>query len=160
MDFEEAEVKIGDLSTNSRRVNVHFKVINQDEPREVTSRDGSTHRVSDTLVGDDTGSIIMSLWDDSIDQVEVGSNYKLSNGYVTVFRNSMRLSVGKYGHLEPSEKAIEEVNEENALSDRFVERPRRYGGSRYSGGGSYGGGGSYRGGGGRRDRDYRRTRRY
>lgn len=159
MDFEETEVKIGDLTTNSRRVNVHFKVINKDEPREVSSRDGSTHRVSDTLVGDDTGSIIMSLWDDSIDQVEVDSIYKLSNGYVTVFRNSMRLSVGKYGHLEPSDKAIEELNEENAISDRFVERPRRYGGSRYGGGGSYGGG--YRGGGGRRDRDnQRRTRRY
>ncbi len=156
MDFsDETEVKIGDLTTNSKRVNVRFKVINKGEPREVTSRDGSTHRVADTLAADETGSILMSLWDDSIDAVEVESTYKLSNGYVTVFRDSMRLSVGKYGHLEASDPPIEKVNEENALSDRFVERPRRYGGSRY--GGSYGGGSDYRS---RGRRDQRRTRRY
>ncbi|MFQ6124945.1 MAG: single-stranded DNA-binding protein [Candidatus Heimdallarchaeota archaeon] len=156
MDFsEEIEVKIGDLSTNSKRVNVSFKVINQGEPREVTSRDGSNHRVADTLAADETGSILISLWNDSIDQVEVGGTYKLSNGYVTVFRDSMRLSIGKYGHLEASDTPIEEVNEENALSDKFVERPYRYRGSCY--GGSYSGGSDYRG---RGRRDQRRTRRY
>jgi len=162
MDFpEETDVKIGDLTTSSKRINVFFKVVNKGESREVSSRDGSTHRVADVLVGDDTGTIVMSLWDDTIDQVEVDSIFKLSNGYVTVFKNSMRLSVGKYGHLEASEEAIAEVNEENALSDRFVERPRRRGGRYGGGGGGYGdrrggygdrrGGYGDRGGGGRRD---------
>ena len=152
MENEEREVKIGDLTTNSKRVNVYFKVINKGEPREVSSRDGGTHRVSDVLVGDDSGTILMSLWNESIEQVEVDSTHKLSNGYVTVFRNSMRLSVGKYGQLEASDQPIEEVNEENALSDRFVERPQRYGGSGYGGGGY---GDDRRG-----RRDYRSDRRY
>ena len=104
MDFaEEAEVKISDLTTTSKRVNVRFRVGSKGEPRDTTSRDGSSHRVADVLVGDETGSILMSLWDDTINEVEVDSTYKLSNGYITVFRNSMRLSVGKYGHLEASE---------------------------------------------------------
>jgi len=50
----------------------------------------------------------------------------IKNGYITVFRDSMRLSIGRYGSIEDSNKTIEEVNEENNISERKVERPRSY----------------------------------
>ena len=57
---DETPVKVGDLSTFSRRVYTTVKVISKTEPREVTSRqDDSVHQVADALVADDTGSIYM-----------------------------------------------------------------------------------------------------
>jgi replication factor A1 len=93
----------------------------------VTSRsDGSTHRVADILVGDETGCITMTLWDDAIDKVNEADVINVKNGYVSLFKGSMRLNTGKYGSFDKSEKTIGDVNTENNLSNRRFEEERRY----------------------------------
>lgn len=156
-------VKVGTLDQESRQVNVTVKVVSKSEPRETVSRrDGTTHRVVDALVGDDTGSIYLTLWDDMADKVKDGDTISVKNGYISVFRGSMRLNIGRYGSLETATEAVETVNTENNLSNKQVEERRGYGGFRsggYGRGGGYGGrggggygggygGGGYRGGGG------------
>lgn len=125
---EDAElVKIGDLNTYSRRVNTLVKVISKTEPREVSSRiDQSTHRVAEALVGDETGSIYLTLWDEAIDKVEEGQVLNIKNAYVNLFRGSMRLNLGRFGSYELAESApFEEVNLDNNLSSRQFETRRR-----------------------------------
>jgi len=174
-------VKVSDLQAFSKQVNTTVKIVQKGEARETVSRqDGTTHRVLDALVGDETGAIYMTLWDDNIDKVNEGDSVTVKNGYVRPFKGSMRLNIGRYGSLEPAETALGEVNTQNNLSDKVVEeRPyrsyggggRRYGGGGYGrgggrgggygrGGGGYGRGGGYGGGRGRgygggrgRDRD-------
>ncbi len=127
------DVKIGDLKPSSRSVNVIGKVVSKGEVREVSSgRDGSSHRVAEVLLGDETGSIYLTLWDDDVDRVNVGDTISLRNGYVSLFRGHMRLNVGRYGTLEVLESPFEgEVNTENNLSDReYEDRPPRRGGGR------------------------------
>ncbi len=147
-------VKISELSAYSKQVNTTVKVVQKGEARETVSRqDGTTHRVLDALVGDDTGTIYMTLWDDNIDKVNEGDTLNVKNGYVRPFKGSMRLNIGRYGTLEPAETALGDVNTQNNLSDKIVEeRPyRSFGGGRRGGGGGYGrgsGGGYGRGGGG------------
>ena len=70
---EELEfVNVEDLTPNSRRVNIVVKVDSKGEVREVTStRDMKTNRVSDILVGDGTGSIVMSAWNEVIEGLRV-----------------------------------------------------------------------------------------
>ncbi len=120
------EVKVENLDPNSRRVNVTVKIVSKGEPRETVSRmDGSTHNVVDALVGDETGCLLMSLWDDNIEKVKEGDVIDLKNGYVSLFKGSMRLNVGRYGSFEASETKIEEVNSENNLSEKQFEQPRR-----------------------------------
>jgi replication factor A1 len=146
-------VKVSDLQAFSKQVNTTVKIVQKGEARETVSRqDGTTHRVLDALVGDDTGTIYMTLWDDNIDKVNEGDSVMVKNGYVRPFKGSMRLNIGRYGSLEPAETALGEVNTQNNLSDKVVEeRPyRSYGGGggrRYGGGGGYGRGGGYGGGG-------------
>ena len=149
-------VKISELGPYSKQVNTTVKVVQKGEPRETVSRqDGTTHRVLDALVGDETGAIYLTLWDDNIAKVNEGETLNVKNGYVRPFKGSMRLNIGRYGTLEAAQTALGEVNTQNNLSDKLVEeeRPYRpYGGGR-SGGGGYGG----RGGGGYgrgRDRGY------
>lgn len=126
-DRSEEPIKIGDLTTYSRGVNTTVKVVSKTEPREVTSRsDGSQHRVCEALVGDETGTVYMSLWDETIDEVTEDQVLSISNGYVNLFRGSMRLNIGRYGSYEVIDEApFDEVNLDNNLSSRQYERPQR-----------------------------------
>jgi len=133
MSYDRGPVKskVGDLNPRSRRVNVTVKVVSKNPVREVASRrDGSTHSVTEALVGDETGAVLLTLWDKDIERVNEGDVLEVNNGYVTLFRGSMRLNVGRYGSLEPSEAKIETVNTENNLSDKQFEEERRFGGFR------------------------------
>ena len=124
---EEPQMKIGDLKSYSRKVYTVAKVISIGEPREVTSRkDNTTHNVCEALVADDTGSVYLTLWDDSIEAREEDMVLKLDNAYVNVFRGSMRLNLGKYGSYEVLDDApFDEVELENNVSDQQVEYQRR-----------------------------------
>ena len=116
-------VKVGDLKPYLGKINLKAKIVEMREPREVS---GGQHRVSETLVGDESGCIYLSLWDDSIDEFEEGNTVHVENGYVSVHRESMRLTAGKYGTVTKiDEEFSEEVNTDNNLSDRRVEERRR-----------------------------------
>ncbi|MCW3991815.1 MAG: hypothetical protein NWE79_03840 [Candidatus Bathyarchaeota archaeon] len=135
---EDAELaKIGDLTRYSRNVETVVKVVSMTEPREVSSRrDWSTHRVAEALVGDETGSIYLTLWDEAVDDVKEGQVLSLKNAYVRLFQGSMRLNLGRFGSYELVEEApFEEVNLDNNLSSKQFERSdeRQFGGRRYGG---------------------------
>jgi replication factor A1 len=118
--------KIGELTSFSRRVYTIVKVVSKTPHREVTSKeDGSTHRVAEALVADDTGSVYMTLWDEAIDEVQEDSVLRLSNAYVNTFRGSMRLNLGRYGGYEVlAEAPFEELNLENNMSAKQMEYRR------------------------------------
>ena len=149
------EAKVGELTPQSRAVNVTAKVVSKSEIRDIPmGRDGSAHKVCDALVGDETGSIYLTLWDDNIEKVNEDDTLRIENGYVTLFKGNMRLNIGKYGKMMPAEEPLEgEVNTENNVSSKTYDQPRRsfrrggYGGR----GGGYGGR-DRRGGGGYRPR--------
>ena len=148
------EAKVGELTPQSRAVNVTAKVVSKSEIRDIPmGRDGSAHKVCDALVGDETGSIYLTLWDDNIEKVNEEDTIRIENGYVTLFKGNMRLNIGKYGKMATAEEPLEgEVNTENNVSSKTYDQPRRpfrrsggYGGRR----GGYGdrdrrGGGGYR----------------
>ena len=179
MSYEEREpieATVAELKPRMKNITISFKVVSIGEQREIESRnDGSTHRVCDITVGDSSGIVQVPLWDETIDAIEEGSTYNLTNGYTGLFRGNLRLNVGKYGKLEAAEEAIEDVNMDVDMSaeEHEDDRPRRsYGGGGGYGGGSRGGGygggrdrrggGGYSGGGGYggRDRGGDRRRRY
>ena len=125
-------VKVGDLTQYSRSVNTVVKVISKTEPRDVTSRtDQSAHKVCEALVADETGSVYMTLWDEKIDELEDDSVIGITNGYINLFRGSIRLNLGRYGSYEVLEEApFEDVNLDNNLSSKVFEQRDRYGGRR------------------------------
>ncbi|MCX6659366.1 MAG: single-stranded DNA-binding protein [Candidatus Bathyarchaeota archaeon] len=142
-------VKVESLTPNSKQVNTTVKVVSRSPIRETISRrDGTVHKVTDALVGDETGSIYLTLWDDNIENVKDESTLDVKNGYVSLFKGSMRLNIGRYGKLEASSQTISTVNTTNNLSDKQYEQPERFSSSRPR----YGGGGGGYGGRGRDDR--------
>ena len=120
-------VKVDALKPGLRNVNVTVKVVNIGEPRSVTSRrDISVHRVAEALVGDETGCVLLTLWDDQISVLNNGDVIEVKNGYTSLFRGFLRLNIGRRGTAEKVDREIGEVNTENNLSDQRHEyRPAR-----------------------------------
>jgi replication factor A1 len=120
-------IKVEKLGPNSREVNTIVKVVSKSEVRNVTGRDYSVHRVADALVGDETGCVVLTLWDENIDKVNEEATLRITNGYVNLFRGNMRLNIGRYGSYQILEETpIKEVNTENNLSEKRYEQERRY----------------------------------
>ena len=120
-------VKIEKLTPNSREVNIVVKVVSKSQVRNVTGRDYTRRRVADALVGDETGCVYLTLWDDKIDEINEEATLRITNGYVNLFRGNMRLNIGRYGSFRLLEESpITEVNTENNLSDKRYEQERRY----------------------------------
>jgi len=91
---------IKDLVNGMKKVNIEAKVVEKGATREVTSRYKSkTYHVATIIIRDITAQIKLTLWDDQIEQVNVGDIVKVENGFVTAFRGEIQLNVGKYGKL-------------------------------------------------------------
>ncbi|MEM3692588.1 MAG: hypothetical protein QXI39_01000 [Candidatus Bathyarchaeia archaeon] len=139
-------IKIESLAPNSRGIDILVKVVSKGAVRETMGG----RKVADALVGDETGCIFLTLWEDDIGRVNEGETIAIKNGYVSLFRGSMRLNIGRYGSFAISENPISEVKTDNNLSERYIEATARYPSFRSS----------YRGGGYRSGRgEYRRRRR-
>jgi replication factor A1 len=91
---------IKDLADGMKRVSIEAKVVDKGDPREVRSKyKDETYRIVDAVVADETGSIKLTLWNEQIEQVNIGDNLKIENGYVTSFKGEIQLNVGKFGKM-------------------------------------------------------------
>lgn len=134
---QSVETKINELTPSSKRVDVSAKCLEVSEPKEIPGRFGGSRKVAEATVADESGSIILSLWDDQIGTIEKDDVMAIKNGYVSLVRGHMRLNVGKYGTLVKGEGDVTEVSTDLNMSDKEYEQPPR----------------RNRGGGGRRDSD-------
>lgn len=156
---ESSTVKVDELTPASKRVNLNVKVLSLGDRKTIDSKFGGSRDLAEAVVGDETGTVIMTLWEDQINQIAPDDVLSVENGYVSLVRGHMRLNVGKYGSFKKTDDEIEEINTSVDLSAAEYERERSFGGG---GGGGYGGGsrgrdfggggGGRRGGGGRDDR--------
>ena len=136
----EALVKIADLQPNMRELSFYAKVLELGEVRDITKRDtGEEHKVRDVLIGDETGTVLYSAWNEHIDEIEEGNTYFFDNVKTILYQRNIRVSLGRMGHVENTDHVIEEVNEENNISTKEYEYQRRdYGRRDYGGRRNYG----------------------
>jgi replication factor A1 len=93
-------LNIGELRDGAKRVDITATVVEKGNTREVQSRyKDETYKVASAVVADDSGNIKLTLWNEQIDQVQVGDKIRIENGYVTSFKGEIQLNVGKYGKL-------------------------------------------------------------
>ena len=121
---QSVETKIKELTPNSKRVDVLAKCLEVSEPKEIPGRFGGSRKVAEATIADETGAIILSLWDDQIGSVDKEDVLQIKNGYVSLVRGHMRLNVGKYGTLGKTD-GLESVSTELNMSDKEYEQPPR-----------------------------------
>ncbi|KAJ7545752.1 hypothetical protein O6H91_08G008400 [Diphasiastrum complanatum] len=73
-------------------------------------------RISECIVGDDTGVIVFTARNDQVDLLKEGSTVILRNAKIDMFRGSMRLAIDKWGRIEVTESGNFAVKEDNNLS--------------------------------------------
>ena len=96
-------LKISELTDGIRKVDIEGEITEISETREVNLRAGGQAKVADAILNDETGSTKLSLWNEQIDQVNVGSKVKIESGYTNSFQGEVRLNIGRYGTLEVQE---------------------------------------------------------
>ncbi len=115
------------LKPSSRNVNAVVKVVDIGQPRSIfVRRDNSEHRVAKALVGDETGTVLLNLWDAQIDLVSVNDVVEINNGQTSLFRGTLRLNIGRRGTAEKVDTEIDEVNKGNNLSEKRYPQARWY----------------------------------
>jgi replication factor A1 len=124
---EAVEATIAELKPGMKSVNITFKVMTTSEERSVDSRKtGETYRVIDAQVGDSTGTILMPVWNETIESIEEGATYRLTNGYTGLFKGNLRLQLGKFGSIAVADEPIDEVNSELNMSAEDHGKRQRY----------------------------------
>ena len=110
-------MKINELKPFQKKINVIAKVIKKTESRKVVSRlDDVEHKVCEALIGDETGVVYLTLWDNAVDKFEDGKVYEFKNLYSSEFKKALRLNLGRFGEFKKIDQDLE-VNQENKLSN-------------------------------------------
>jgi len=91
-------VKIRELRNGMRGVDVEGVIKSKGEVRNIVTRYGPA-RVVDAVLEDDTGEIVLTLWNENVDAVEEGDKVKIVNGYTSVFRGRLQLNIGRRGSI-------------------------------------------------------------
>ena len=91
--------KIGNLSDGMRNVDAEGEILEKAVARLVRSRRGETLSVANAGLGDDSGRIVLVLWNEQIKQAKVGDRVRVENGYVNSYRGVNQLNVGRAGRL-------------------------------------------------------------
>ena len=117
---EEKRMKIDELTPRSGRINMPVKILSLEEPRSMDNG----NMICEGLVGDETGTVIMSFWNDECEIIENDMTINLKDARANLVRGHLRLSLGKHGSMEKSKAGLEEVITSVNLSDLEYEMPR------------------------------------
>ncbi len=101
-----SHVKIEDLRVGMKKVNVIAEVLETSQPSKVHTQFRDNALVSNAVIGDETGTILLCLWDQQVNAVSVGDCIEVSNSHVATFKGDKQLRLGKNGKIKKLEKAL------------------------------------------------------
>ncbi len=107
---------IKDLRSGMKHVNLKAKILEVAEPRRVITRYGNYANVAKAVIGDETGTINLCLWNEQIGCVSVGDTVRIENARASLFRGEKQLSIGARGMLNN----VEDLVSQSASADSPV----------------------------------------
>ncbi|MFA5020145.1 MAG: hypothetical protein WC533_03535 [Candidatus Pacearchaeota archaeon] len=91
--------KLSELKAGQGSVNIEVTVKSLEEPRTI-NKYGKALRLANAVVTDGDSEIKLTLWNQDVDKVNVGSAIKITNGYISEFQGERQLTSGKFGKIE------------------------------------------------------------
>lgn len=101
-----SHLKIEDLRVGMKKINVSAHVVEVAEPAKVHTQFRDNAIVSNAVVKDETGKILLCLWDQQINSVQVGEFIEVKNAHVAMFKGEKQLRLGKNGTINILEEAL------------------------------------------------------
>ncbi|EPS63362.1 hypothetical protein M569_11422 [Genlisea aurea] len=96
--------------------NVTNKKPRSSQPQTLRGTKIQNSKISECLVGDETGTILFTARNDQVELMAPGNTVILRNAKIDMFKGSMRLAIDKWGRIEVAEPATFQVKEDNNLS--------------------------------------------
>lgn len=90
-------MKVNEIKPKAAVDEITLKIESMDEAREVR---GGSLRVANATGTDETGSVLITLWNDDIAKVKKGDTIKIIKGWAGEYQGKIQLSAGKFGKLE------------------------------------------------------------
>jgi len=99
--------KVENLRVGMKKINLTAEVFQTSEPSKVHTQFRDNAVVSNAIVGDETGRILLCLWDQQIGSVQPGDNIEVKNAHVATFKGEKQLRLGKNGTVTVLEKPLD-----------------------------------------------------
>jgi replication factor A1 len=122
----EVDVQVGDtvtadaLTIGQSDVNLTGRVLDTESVRTFDRDDGTEGRVANLTLGDETGRVRVTLWDEMADRAEEldeGETVEVVDGYVRERDGQLELHVGERGAVEVVDEAVTFVPETTPIAD-------------------------------------------
>jgi replication factor A1 len=113
------------LSLGQSDVNVRGVVLDTGSVRTFSRDDGSEGRVSNLTLGDETGRVRVTMWDeraDRVEELEAGATVEVVDGYVREREGDLELHVGSRGAVEGIEESVTFVPEATDIATLEIGR--------------------------------------
>jgi len=112
VEYEEEFIPVEDIKADMNNINVSGRVLDIGEIRTFEKKDGSAGRVGNLLLGDSTGKIRLTLWDEKtsfLDEIDFDETIEVLHAYSreNAFNQQVELNMGSRGIIQKSEKEIE-----------------------------------------------------
>ena len=91
--------KLKSLKPKQSDVNVEG-VIKEVSPAREFQKYGKPGRVANSIIEDDSGQMVLTLWNEDVDKFKEGDKIRVVNGYVNEWRGDLQLTAGRAGSLE------------------------------------------------------------
>ncbi len=102
-------LKIADLRVGMKKINLNAEVLQTSEPSKVHTQFRDNAVVSNAVVGDETGKILLCLWDQQVNSVVVGDRIEVKNAHVAMFKGEKQLRLGKNGTVTVTAHPLNEA---------------------------------------------------
>lgn len=90
-------MKINELKDKGAVDEIKLKITKKEEPRDVK---GGSLRVCNATGEDETGTVVVTLWNDDIEKVNEGDLIVIKGGWSQEYNGKMQVSSGKRGTIE------------------------------------------------------------
>jgi len=117
-------VKIKELKPNIE-CTVIGKITDINKSRNFNRKNGSTGKVINLEISDETGKCGLALWDKDVDLVKnktikLGTNVKIINGYIKDGYNGIEINVGRWGLIEIEPEKIQDATKEKNSENKTI----------------------------------------
>lgn len=113
----ETQDKIGSLSKLNiyQKVCVQAKVLEKGEPEQITTKLNKTLLKCDAIIGDNTGTIKLTLWEQDISKINATNSYRMTNLTIREFENCKTLT-SSYDSTFEQITDIGQIRDDNSQS--------------------------------------------
>jgi replication factor A1 len=91
-------MKISELKARQGDVDLVGEIAEKGDVRDF-NKFGKTGKVCNAKLKDDSGEVKLTLWNEQIDEFNVGDKVHIVKGYVGEWQGELQLSTGKFGEL-------------------------------------------------------------